>query len=662
MTGIKKQIEQLRQGIRRHDYLYYALSQPQISDKEYDDLMARLAKLEQENPQYKSPDSPTVRLVGGILKGFTTIEHREKMFSLDNTYSVEELAEWAERVERGLGKERVEFEVELKIDGLSANLTYENGRLATAATRGDGARGEDVTENVKTIRAIPLVLLGDDIPPLIEVRGEIYMERRELAAINREREREGEALFANPRNAAAGTIKNLDTRIVAKRRLNFFAHSLGACTGAVSSTQVEYLQKLKQWGVRINPESRVFSQLDEVIDYCARWQEKRDGLAYEIDGVVVKVNNFRQQGRLGFTVKNPRWAVAFKFPARQATTEVETIKFNVGRTGVITPTAELKPVPCGGVVIRNATLHNFDEIRRLHIHVGDRVLIERAGDVIPKVVKVVESRGKEEVVPPKHCPVCHGTIVKEKEEEVAYRCINPVCPAQLERGLEHFASRGAMDIDGMGEAVIQQLVALNLVHDFADIYQVTNKDLEKLELFKEKKIVNLLSAIDASKKRPLSRLIYAIGIRHVGEKVAFVLAQKFKDMERLMSAAKEELEEMPDIGPVIAGSVTEYFSQAPARELIKKLIKARVTMREEAVAVSPSVFSGKTVVFTGGLEHFTRLEAEAAVRAHGGSVSSSVSAETGYVVAGENPGSKYEKAKQLGVSIVSEKEFLEMIR
>ncbi|MGE5308427.1 MAG: NAD-dependent DNA ligase LigA [Deltaproteobacteria bacterium] len=658
----RRKIEHLRQEIRRHDYLYYALSQPEISDKEYDDLLVRLKKLEEESPQYKSPDSPTVRLVGGILPGFKTIEHRQRMLSLDNTYSVEELGEWVKRVEKGLGNGKAAFEVELKIDGFSVNLTYEKGRLVTAATRGDGTRGEDVTRNIKTIRAIPLVLYGSGVPESIEIRGEVYMERREFEAINREKEREGQQLFANPRNAAAGTIKNLDTRIVAARRLSFFAHSLGEYRGPSFDTQYGYLQRLKSWGVRVNPESKVCASLDEVVEYCMKWQEKRDTLPYEIDGVVVKVNSLGQQERLGTTQKNPRWAVAYKFPARQATTEVRKIKVNVGRTGTITPVAELGPVECGGVIIRNVTLHNFDEICRLGIREGDRVLIERAGDVIPKVVKVVEHRGTRDFPIPHRCPVCGGTVVKEKEEEVAYRCINPSCPAQLERGLEHFASRSAMDIEGMGEAVIHQLVELKLVKDFADIYRLEPRDLSRLELFKEKKTSKLLDAIRAGRHRPLSRLIYALGIRHVGEKVAYVLAQKFLGMDKLRAASREELEEMPEIGPVIAGSVAEYFAQPQTERLVEELRKAGVNMREEAVKAVASPLSGKTVVFTGELEHLTRGEAEARVRERGGSPSSSVSASTDFVVAGEKPGSKYDKARKLGVRVINESEFMEMIR
>lgn len=664
MADIEKQIERLRQEIRRHDYLYYALSQPEISDKEYDDLLARLKKLEEEYPQFCSPDSPTVRLVGGVLKGFATVEHREKMLSLDNTYSVDELKEWAARVDRGLppGGGRPEFMAELKIDGLSVNLTYEKGRLVRAATRGDGQRGEDVTANVRMIRAIPLVLLHEGVPGLIEVRGEIYMERREFEALNREKERGGQQIFANPRNAAAGTIKNLDSRVVARRNLSFFAHTLGAYTGPKIVSQSEYFRELAQWGIRVNPHTRLCSSLQEVEAYRAQWQEKRDTLSYEIDGIVVKVDSFRQQEVLGYTLKSPRWAVAYKFPARQATTKVERIKLNVGRTGVITPTAELVPVECGGVIIRNATLHNFDEIRRLGVREGDRVLIERAGDVIPKVVKVVDSLGNGEFSLPRQCPVCAGKVVKEKEEEVAYRCINPLCPAQLERGLEHFASRGAMDIEGMGEAVVHQLVALKLVADFADIYHLTPGGLERLEGFKEKKIANLLRAIGESKKRPLSRLIYAFGIRHVGEKAALVLAREFTAIDRVMAAGMEDLEKIPEVGPVIAESVVDYFSQPQTRRLVEELRTAGVGLREEPAKIAASAFTGKTVVFTGELERFTRGEAENAVRERGGNASSSVSKATDYVVVGSDPGSKYEKARKLGVTILSEDEFREMIR
>jgi DNA ligase (NAD+) len=659
---IKKNIESLRQKIRRHDYLYYVLSQPEVSDKEYDDLMRKLKGLEEEYPRYKSEISPTVRVSGGILKGFKTVRHVQKMLSLDNTYSFEELKEWETRVVKALGKaEKPEFVVEHKIDGLSANLTYERGKLAIGATRGDGENGEDVTANIKTIRAIPLMLQGEDIPGFIEIRGEVYMDREEFRNLNLQRQKLGEEVFANPRNAASGSLKLLDTGIVSSRRLSFFAHSLGEYRGVSISTHREYLERLKNWGVRVNPYSRLCENMDEVIDYCKIWQEKRESLGYEIDGIVIKLNSIGQQKALGFTLKSPRWAVAYKFPARQATTRVIRINLNVGRTGVITPTAELEPVECAGVVIKNATLHNFDEIKRLKIKEGDRVLIERAGDVIPKVVKVVESLGKKPFVIPDTCPACSGKVVKEKDQDVAYRCINPSCPAQLERGLFHFASRGAMDIEGMGESVIEQLVALGLVRDFSDIYKLTEKELAKLELFKEKKISNLLAAVQKSKARPLSRLIYALGIRHVGEKAAYVLAQKFGNMDNFMKAGKDRLQSIYEIGPVIAESINDYFSLPQTRSLIEQFRQLGLNFKEEIIETKASRLTGKSVVFTGEMSAYTRSEAEDLVRRAGGSSSSAVSKKTDFIVAGENPGTKLGQARKLGVKIINEKEFIKLL-
>jgi DNA ligase (NAD+) len=660
---IKESIEKLREKIRHHDYLYYVQDQPEISDKEYDSLISELKKLEDKHPEFKSEYSPTVRMGGGILQGFKTVKHRQKMLSLDNTYSIDELKDWAKRVHKGIGiGEEVEFVVEHKIDGVSANITYESARLVFGATRGDGQTGEDVTQNIKTIRAIPLVLRGKYIPEFIEVRGEVYLDREDFGALNKEREIEGEVIFANPRNAASGSLKLLDTGIVAKRRLNFFAHSLGEYKGEGVSTQWEYLQDLREWGVRTNKNSKLCSSLDEAIKYCLHWQEKRDSLSYEIDGMVVKVNSFAQQKRLGFTLKSPRWAVAYKFPARQATTVVKDISIQVGRTGVITPVARLEPVECSGVIISHATLHNFDEIRRLDVKVGDRVLIERAGDVIPKVVKVVQSKGKKQFAIPKACPVCEGKVIKEKEEDVAFRCINPSCPAQLERALLHFASRAAMDIEGMGESVVQQLVKLKLVKDFADIYKLDEGCLGKLELFKEKKVRNLLSAIQKSKKQPLSRLIYALGLRHVGEKAAYVLAQKFTTMDKISLATHADLDAIYEVGPVMTESILDYFSQPETRKLLEELKNEGVNFKEIVAQAKKSALTGKTVVFTGELKGFSRTRAEELVRLMGGSPSSSVSKNTDFVVAGNNPGSKYDMAKKLGVKIIDEKQLSRMIR
>lgn len=660
---IKREIEQLRGKIRKHDYLYYILSQPQISDKEYDDLLAKLKSLEEAHPQYRSDDSPTVRVSGGISPGFKTVKHGVGMFSLDNTYSIDELKEWDARLRKGLGKEAVyDYVAELKIDGVSANLTYIKGKLTIGATRGDGQTGEDVTANIKTIRSIPLVLMGKDLPDLVEIRGEVYMDKEDFTRLNDERQEAGGVVFANPRNATSGSLKLLDSSIVDKRHLNFLAHSLGAYQGKPVKSQWKFLGLLKEWGLRTDKHSVFCRKMEEVIAYCKKWQEKREEVPYEIDGTVVKLNSFSQQKHLGFTAKSPRWAVAYKFPARQATTELLDIKVNVGRTGVITPTAELKPVECAGVIISHATLHNFDEIKRLKIRVGDRVLIERAGDVIPKVVKVVQQKGKEEYAIPKHCPACKEKIVKEKEEEVAFRCINSDCPAQLERSLLHFAGRDAMDIEGLGEAVISQLVKLKYLKSLADIYKLKLEQLLKLELFKEKKANNLLSGIQKSKSRDLSRLIFALGIRHVGQKAAYTLAREFGSMDKLMVVKFEDLDSIPEIGKIMAGSIRDYFSLVRNKKLIQELKDSGVNMRQALAEVKKNKLTNKTFVFTGELKGFSRSEAEELVRLSGGKFSSSVSSKTDFVVAGEAAGSKLQKAKELGVKIVEESEFKEMFK
>ncbi|MBU1906358.1 MAG: NAD-dependent DNA ligase LigA [Candidatus Omnitrophica bacterium] len=660
---IEKKIDRLRDEIRHHDYLYYVLSQPKISDKEYDLLLRELVSLEDKHPEFKSDDSPSVRVSGGILEGFKTARHKQSMLSLDNTYSFEEIKDWENRITKGLKpQEKIEYVAELKMDGVSANLTYKNGKLSIGATRGDGQSGENVTVNIKTIRAIPLILLGKDIPDFIEIRGEVYMDKNEFSSLNKEREKAGVALFANPRNAASGTLKLLDSSIVSKRKLKFFAHSLGECKGIEFSNHGEFLKRLKVWGVPVNTNTRIFKKLDEVIGYCKDRQEKREKLNYEIDGVVIKVNAIQQQKRLGFTMKSPRWAIAYKFPAHQATTEVLNIDFNVGRTGVITPRAKLKAVECAGVVIQHATLHNFDEIKRLNIKIGDRVLIERAGDVIPKIIKVVENKGGGIVSVPKSCPVCLGEVVKEKEEDVAYRCINLFCPAQIERGLLHFSSRSAMDIEGMGESMVNQLVELKLVRDIADIYKLTVKDLLKLEFFKDKKAQNLLSAIQKSKSRPLSCLIYALGIRHVGEKAAYVLARQFRTLGNLAKAKLDELRNIYEVGPVVAEAIVNYFSRTETKKLIDQFKKTGINLKEEFSKVRATALTGKTVVFTGELRDFSRAEAQKLVREAGGNAVSSVSKDTDFVVSGENPGSKYAKAKKIGVEIVDEKKFSRLLR
>lgn len=660
-TQIKIAIQKLKEKILQHDYQYYVLSQPLVSDKEYDDLVRKLKLLEDGYPQYRTSDSPTQRLTPVISQGFKTVKHQMAMLSLDNTYSVDELRLWDGRVAKGLGeKTGYNYVVELKIDGVSANLTYAGRQLKLGATRGDGQVGEDITANIKTIRAIPLRLLKEAPEEPIEIRGEVYMDKSDFLKVNQERQVQDEGLFANPRNATSGSLKLLDSALTAKRRLNFFAHSLGAYQGPLIATQWDFLRLLAKWGVRTNSNSALCENIEEVISYCLHWQGRRDDLPYEIDGVVVKLNRFSQQKSLGYTAKSPRWAVAYKFPARQATTGVLEIKVNVGRTGVITPVAVLEPVECSGVVISSATLHNFDEIERLGLRKGDRVLIERAGDVIPKVVKVVTQQGKHPYLKPQACPVCQGRIVKEKADDVAYRCINPNCPAQLERALLHFASRDALDIEGLGEAVVAQLVGLGRLKGLADIYKLKMQDLLDLELFKEKKAKNLLQAIQKSKQQPLARLIFALGIRHVGQKAAYTLAVEFGSLDKLIQAKPEDLDRIPEIGEVMAGSICEYFSLKQTKKLVQELKNFQVNMRQEASTIQISQLTGKTVVFTGQLEGLSRSAAEALVRRLGAIPSSSVSAKTDFVVAGQDAGSKLAKARKLGVKIIDQQEFFKL--
>lgn len=662
---IKVKIEKLRQEIRHHDLRYYVLDSPEITDTEYDALMKRLLQLEAEHPGSVTEDSPSQRVGGAPVKGFKTVRHKEKMFSLDNAYSFEEIQEWSERVRKALSsREKIEYVAELKIDGVSVNLTYRAGRLFIGALRGDGETGEDVSSNVRTIRAIPLSLQGDGYPDLFEVRGESFMSRKDFHTMNKEREEALEPIFANPRNASAGALKTLDPKIVARRRLLFFAHSLGAYSGKGFKTQKGFLDEVKSWGLPVNPHTKLCSAIEEAERFCRHWQEKRQTLDYEIDGIVIKVNAIAQQQRLGFTSKSPRWAIAYKFPAQQATTKIKNISVSIGRTGVLTPVAEFEPVKCGGVTISNATLHNFDEIERLGVKIGDRVVLERAGDVIPKVVRVVESSrtGKEKAFEvPRQCPFCDSRVVKEKEEEVAYRCLNPSCPAQIEKRLLHFASRSAMDIEGAGEIVVHQLVEKAFVRDFADIYTLRKPDLLKLELFKEKKAQNLLDGIAASKARPLARLLFAFGIRHVGEKAAEVLAERFSVLGGLMKAKEEELSSIDEIGDVIARSVCQFFRSSETHKLVEKLERCGVNLTQPKARVVASTISHKNFVFTGELEHLSRGEAEALVKERGAYTSSSVSQNTDYVVVGRDPGSKFDKARKFKIPILDEEKFKKLL-
>lgn len=662
----KKRIEKLRQEIREHDYRYYCLDNPEISDTQYDMLLKELGLLEKKHPECVSVDSPTQRVGAEPVKGFKTVEHKKRMMSLDNTYSFEEIGAWQMRVLKGLkGYEQgIEYLAELKIDGVSVNLTYQKGLLAVAALRGDGETGEDVTSNIKTIRAIPLKFLIEDGSRFIEIRGEVFMPNKDFQNLNRQRQNDDEPLFANPRNAAAGTLKTLDPQIVADRQLNFFAHSLGETSDKIFLTQNDFLKKAKTWGVPVNPHTKLCSTIKEVEEFCRHWQEKRDTLDYEIDGIVIKVNELEAQERLGFTSKSPRWAIAYKFAARQAITTVKNIVVSVGRTGVLTPVAELDPVECSGVTISNATLHNFDEIERLGIKIGDKVVLERAGDVIPKVVKVDLSArsGKERSFKrPVFCPVCCGKVVKEKEEEVAYRCVNVLCSAQLEKRLIHFASRAAMDIEGMGESVVHQLVEKKMVNRLSDIYGLEKDDFLKLEFFKNKKAQNLIDGIEASKSRPLGRLLFALGIRHVGEKAAEVLAHTYKTLNNLMEAGVDEISSIHEVGDVIAHSVVEFFKLKEMHRLIEQLKNAGVNIKQPKTEKKESAISGKMFVFTGVLDSLTRFEVESRINGLGAKASDSVTRKTDYVVAGLHPGSKVEKARKLGVPILSEEDFKKLI-
>ena len=665
LEKVRKEIEKLKREIRHHDYLYYVLSQPEISDKEYDDLLRKLKDLEEQYPQFKSEDSPTQRVAGGVLEGFPTAKHRVRMLSLDNTYSVEEVKKWEEKILRMLKKGPLSYMAEPKMDGVSASLLYKKGILTLGLTRGDGETGEDITANIRTVKCIPLKLLGSDIPQEIEIRGEIYMNKDDFEAFNRQRKEAGEPVFANPRNAASGSLKLLEPAQTAKRKLKFFAHSFGWCKAYSFKSQEEFLDKVKSWGVPVNPHNRYCRTIGEVVEYCLYWQNNRNKLAYEIDGMVVKVNDFSLQQKLGSTLKSPRWAVAYKFPAHQATTLVEDIIVQVGRTGIITPVAVLKPVSCGGVTISRATLHNFDEIERLDIRVKDTVLIERAGDVIPKIVKVITSKrkkGSSKFKIPDRCPVCGQKISKEKEEEVYWYCLNPNCPAKLKGTLLHFASRKAMDIEGLGESVVNELIDRKLVRKISDIYRLKKEDLLKLPLFKEKKAQKLIEAIEKSKTQGLERLLYGLGIRHTGQKGAAVLAQRFGSVENLFNLKEDVLESIPDVGPIMAQAVVNFFSQGTVKQMIAEFKKFGLNLEAKTRLKNNLPLSGKRFVFTGELKNFSRHNAQKKVEELGGNWSSSVSKNTDYVVVGENPGSKYTKAKKLGLKIINEQDFQKLVK
>jgi DNA ligase (NAD+) len=661
-----KRIDELRREIRRHEELYYVHASPEISDAEFDMLMRELQELEAKHPDLVTPDSPTQRVGGRPVEGFATVEHLAPMLSLDNAYSEEELRAFDDRVRRGLGTEDpVTYVAELKIDGLSIALTYENGRLVRGATRGDGVRGEDVTFNVRTIRAVPLSLRRDT-SSRVEIRGEVYLSRKMFERINAERMQAGEPLFANPRNAAAGAMRNLDPSLVAKRGLSAWTYQLLTPNrGEIPPTHADMLDALAKWGLPVEPHWRRCTGIDQVWAFCEEWKEARHTLQFETDGVVVKVDRVALREQLGFTSKFPRWAVAFKFPAQQATTVLRQIAVNIGRTGAATPFAILEPVFVAGSTISMATLHNPEDVARKDIRQGDTVIIEKAGDVIPRVVGPVLAKRPADSTPwtmPTACPVCGSTLVKPPDE-VVWRCENASCPAKLKRSVEHFASRGAMNIEGLGESLIDQLVECGLVKDVADLYFLEAATLEQLERMGKKSSGKLLEQIERSKSNDLWRLLNGLGIRHVGERGAQVLADHFASVDAIMAASLETLQEVREVGPVMAESVRSWFDAVENRALITHLRRAGVRMHEpkKTRPEGPLPLAGQTFVITGTLDAMSRDEAAAHIERLGGKVTGSVSKKTSYVVVGAEPGSKLEKARALAVQTLDEPAFLALI-
>lgn len=653
-------LETLRQQIRRHDYLYYVAAAPEITDTEYDQLMKRLEAIEREHPDWVTPDSPTQRVGNSLTGEFPTVRHRTPMLSLGNTYNENEALEWDDRLQKVLGTSDYTLVIEPKIDGVSLSLIYEDGELVRGVTRGDGETGEDITPNIRTIRSIPLKL-REPFPKFLDLRGEVYMDRKEFSRYNADADKKGLETFANPRNAAAGSLRQKDPRITAQRPLRFVAHSFGSATGMPWPDHWTFLKACAEMGVPTPSHASRCNTIMECMRECRAFVRIREDLPFEIDGAVIKLNPFKLRERAGATYRSPRWAMAFKFEAQQGQTEVLDIFVSVGRTGTVTPVAKLKPVSVGGVTISNASLHNFDEIQRLDVRIGDTVVVQRAGDVIPKILKVVtEERGRvREFKVPAKCPVCQAPIAKENEVEVAYRCTNPGCPAVLRQSLVHFAGRNAMDIEGLGDMAVHQLVERKLVKDIADVYGLKRQDLLSLDLFAEKKADNLLKALEKSKTRPLSRVLYGLGIRHVGEKAAFDLAQRFQSMDAMLQAKTADFQAIREVGPVLAESLAAYFRLPTTETILRKLKRAGLTMKEEVRAAGgPQPLAGKTVVFTGELSTMSRSEAETRVRDLGGRPSGSVSAKTDLVVAGGAPGSKFEKAKKLGLKILTEEQFL----
>ncbi len=661
----RQTLKQLRKDIQRHDHLYYVKDEPEISDREYDRLMQRLKDLEAKHPEWITPDSPTQRVGGQPAEGFDTVVHKVPMLSLDNTYNLDELKEFHNRVVKNLGTEEgLEYVVELKIDGLGVSLFYENGIFVRGATRGTGKTGEDITANLKTIRSIPLTLPMQKAGyRSMEVRGEVYMNRKGFDALNRQREEAGEAPFANPRNAAAGSLRLLDSRITASRPLNIWVYALGHFEGPAFTSHFEMLKKMEKLGFRTNPNTRLCQSFDDILKMIDEWQEKQSTLDYHVDGLVIKVNALAMQNKLGSTNKHPRWAAAFKYEAEEAETVVEDIRVQIGRTGSITPVAELTPVFVSGSTVSRATLHNEDEIARLDVRVGDKVVIIKAGEIIPKVVRVLdkERKGRQpKFKMPKTCPECDSKI-ERPEGEAVWRCVNAACPAQLKERLLHFASRNAMDIDHLGTAIVDQLVDTGKVKSFYELYDLQLEDLSTLERMAEKSAQNLIDAIAKSRQAGLSRLVYALGIRHAGQRVAQVLAQTYGTINDLATASYEDLEAIDEIGPRIAESIREFFGEKHNKKELCKLKQHGLVMTEGKKTGGGNL-SGKQFVLTGALESMTRDQAKKKIVESGGRVTSSVSAKTDYVIAGTDPGSKLTQAQKLGIAILTEEEFQKLLK
>jgi len=666
VNKVKPRIAELRGIINHHNYRYYVLDSPEISDAEYDELMRELRQFEAEHPELVTPDSPTQRIGAPPVEAFGVVEHPQPLLSLANAFSYEELAAWHKRVSNLLGGRRFDLVCEPKIDGLAVALTYADGLLVTGATRGDGYRGEDITQNLRTVRSIPLSV-PREAPPRFEVRGEVYLPKAGFKKLNEERAEEELPLFANPRNAAAGSVRQLDSNITARRPLDIFVYGLGWAEGkAVPDTHWEIMQYLKSLGFKINPNIALCRSLDETEKYYQSWLESRENFPYEADGIVAKVNSIALQQELGTVAHEPRWAIAYKFPAIQGTTRLIDIGINVGRTGSLNPYAVLEPVRVGGVVISSAALHNEEDIHRKDIRIGDWVVVQRAGEVIPEIVEPIVSRrtGKEKIFSmPSRCPVCGSEVIKP-EGEAMHRCTNAACPSQALERIKHFVSRGAMDIDGVGEKLCQALFEADLIKDAADLYSLTNKQLLTLERMADKSASNVLNSIEESKDRSLARVIFALGITHVGEQYAELLAERFHSIDQLAKASQEELSAIPSIGPRIAESIVAFFRQKGNRRIIEKLKKAKVKLeREKGKEAKPEELplAGLEFVLTGKLESFSRSEAEAKIKALGGKVDSDVTKKTSYIVVGVDPGSKLAKAEKLGTKTLSEAEFLKLL-